>query len=171
MSQAGPATSSGGGGGGALNTLSGDTGGLVPPSAGNIAIVAHGASSSGISTNSSNLVVSGNSGASTLVINETQAQFITNYVFTTGPTYTATTQDYYISVDSTGGPVSVQLPNSPTQYRTFVVKDSGGVGATNVVTVTTIGGVVLIDGQTAYLIDVDYESSNFIFNGTEYEAF
>lgn len=39
------------------------------------------------------------------------------------------------------------------------------------VTVTTVGGVVLIDGSTSWSADDPYDSIEVLFNGTSYEGF
>ena len=52
----------------------------------------------------------------------------------------------------------------------FVVKDRGGNSSVNNITITTVGGSVLIDGATTYLIDLNYESASLVFNGTSYEV-
>jgi hypothetical protein len=85
--------------------------------------------------------------------------------------YTVTSTDNYISVDVTGGAVTLLLPNDPGASRTFTVKDRGGMAATNTITVTTVGGVVLLDGATSFVMNTDYEAINILFNGTSYEIF
>jgi hypothetical protein len=85
--------------------------------------------------------------------------------------YTVLSTDYYISVDSTGGPVTLRFPNAPTTKQTWVVKDRTGTSATSAITVTTVGGAVNIDGATSYTIGVNYQAINLLFNGTTYEVF
>lgn len=95
-----------------------------------------------------------------------------NYVNVVGPTtYDVQQGDYFISCDSTLGAVTVRLPNSPTQYDTFVVKDRTGTASVNNVTVTTVGGVVLIDGSATQTFTDNYESLELLFNGASYEAY
>lgn len=85
--------------------------------------------------------------------------------------YVVQADDYFISCDSSAGPVIVQLPNAPTQYDQFVVKDGTGDAQTNDITVTTVGGAVLIDGDTSVVFMDDYESLELIYNGASYESF
>ena len=85
--------------------------------------------------------------------------------------YTVTATDYYISCDSTLGTVTIRLPNAPTSYRQFIIKDRTGTAPLNNVTVTTVGGVVLIDGSASQVFTDAYESIEILFNGTSYEIF
>lgn len=96
-----------------------------------------------------------------------------SYVNVVGPqTYAVTATDYYISCDSTLGVVTVQLPNAPVNlYDQFIIKDRTGTAPTNNVIVTTVGGVVLIDGLASYTFTDAYESLELIWNGTKYEIF
>ena len=84
--------------------------------------------------------------------------------------YVALTTDVYLSVN-TGTAKTIQLPNAPSSGRYFVIKDLSGTANTNNITVTTVGGAVLIDGSTSYTINLAYGSAQFIFNGTSYEVF
>ena len=154
-------------------TITGNDGNEVPPDAsGNINIEGNGLLSSGVST-AGNLYITGNAGSNTLIVNETQAKFITNYTttnFAASP-YDATATDYYVSVDTSGGATTIRLPNTSTANRIFLVKDRTGNAGVNNITVTTTGGVITIDGSTTYLIENAYESSSFLFNGTNWETF
>lgn len=96
-----------------------------------------------------------------------------NYVNVVGPTtYVVLADDYFISCDSTAGLITIQLPNAPTTYDTFVVKDRTGTATVLApITITTVGGVVLIDGSTSSVLDDPYDSIEVLFNGTSYEVF
>lgn len=85
--------------------------------------------------------------------------------------YTVLSTDYYLGVDTSGGTVTIRLPNAPSIGRIFVVKDKTGTSATNAITITTVGGAVNIDGSTSYTINTNYEAINILFNGTSYEVF
>lgn len=85
--------------------------------------------------------------------------------------YVVLATDYYLSVDCSGGAITVQLPNAPTSDRIFVIKDRTGSAATHNITVTTVGGVVTIDGSTSFVMNTAYESIQLIFNGTSYEVY
>jgi len=96
---------------------------------------------------------------------------IVNRIVTSTTPYVALSSDYYISVNSTGAIKTVQLPNAPTTNRVFVIKDFAGTAAAFNITVTTVGGVVLIDGAATYVLTTNYQSIQLIFNGTSYEVF
>ena len=81
---------------------------------------------------------------------------------TTTP-YTALSTDYVIAVD-VAAPASVVLPVSPAG-TIFVVKDASGAASTNPITVTAS---TTIDGAASFVINVDYGSNTFVFNGTEW---
>lgn len=83
--------------------------------------------------------------------------------------YVVLSTDQYLSVDTSALAITIQLPNSPTQYRTFTIKDRTGAAFTRNITVTTVGGVVLIDGSASFIMNINYESIALIFNGTSYE--
>lgn len=82
--------------------------------------------------------------------------------------YVATATDYIIAMDSTGAIKTVQLPNAPTTGRIFFIKDAAGTAAAFNITVTTVGGAVLIDAAATYVINVAYQSVTVVFNGTKY---
>lgn len=91
-------------------------------------------------------------------------------VFPASP-YTALVSNLFVSCDLTGGPITILLPNTPTVGEYWIVKDRLGLSNTNNITVTTVGGVVLLDGATTFVINLAYGSNQFIFNGTSYEVF
>lgn len=84
--------------------------------------------------------------------------------------YAVLATDYYIRVDTTSSR-TINLPNAPSTNRAYVIKDTTGSAGTNNITVTTPGGVVTIDGSTSYVMNVNYGSAQFLFNGTSYEVF
>jgi hypothetical protein len=87
------------------------------------------------------------------------------------PPYTALVSNLFISCDVTGGVITIELPNAPTLGKYWIVKDRLGLSNTNNITVTTVGGTVLLDGATTFVINLAYGSNQFIFNGTSYEVF
>jgi hypothetical protein len=93
-----------------------------------------------------------------------------NVTFAMSP-YTVTPTDYFVSVDATGGPIIINLPNTTTTNREIVVKDRLGQAAVNTITITTPGGVTTIDGDTTYVFTDDYESIDALFHGINYETF
>lgn len=112
-------------------------------------------------------------GANTITIAANSAAIVNNYVtvlFGASP-YTALSTDYYISANVTGGAITILLPNAPTTGRVFVIKDKVGLSATNNITVTTVGGIVTIDGSTSFVMNTAYEAISLIFNGATYEVY
>lgn len=85
--------------------------------------------------------------------------------------YTVTATDDYLGVDISGGVVSLLFPNAPSTGRVFYVKDKAGAAATSNISVTTVGGVVTIDGSTTYTMNVNFQAISLIFNGASYEVF
>jgi hypothetical protein len=130
---------------------------IAIPSGGNLNIFG----SPGVETSAS---------GSTITISLTNV--VTQYTNVTGPTtYDVQPTDYFISCGTAGGPCTIRLPNSPTLYQTFIIKDRTGSALPNKVILTTVGGVVLIDNVTTYSFTDDFESTNVLFNGTSYETF
>ena len=74
-------------------------------------------------------------------------------------------------MNTSGGAVSILLPNAPTTGRVIYVKDSVGLSATSNITITTVGGSVTIDGSTSYVLKTNYAAISLIFDGTNYEVF
>lgn len=85
--------------------------------------------------------------------------------------YTVLSTDVYMSCDVTSGVLTIELPDAPSTERVFYVKDAAGNSAANNITITTVGGVVTIDGATSFVMNTDFESVSLIFNGTSYEVF
>lgn len=85
--------------------------------------------------------------------------------------YTVLATDQFLSCDVTAGVISILLPNAPTTGRVIRVKDSVGLAATNNITVTTVGGVVTIDGGTTFAMNTAYQAIDVIFDGTKYLVF
>jgi len=153
----------GGGSGGAVLTLTGNSGGAVgPDGGGNINVLG-----------GTNTTVVGTPGTNTLTINVNTTSQTVNYTPVTHatPSYTVLATDYYLGVDVTGGAISILLPNAPATGRIFAVKDVAGLAGGTNITVTTVGGVVNIDGATTFVMNTAYESVQLIFNGTSYEVY
>lgn len=150
----------GGGGGGGSNvlTLTGNSGGAVGPTAGNINVLGSGA-----------ITVTGNPGTSTLTIAD--AGTLTPYTAVNTTPYVALSTDVYLGVDCSGGAIQINLPNAPTTGRVFTIKDKTGSADTFNITVTTVGGVVNIDGATTFVMNTEYEAVSVIFNSVSYEIF
>lgn len=85
--------------------------------------------------------------------------------------YTVTSTDMYLGVDTTSGPVTINLQNADVVARNFTVKDKAGNASVNNITITTPAASTLIDGSTSYVISGNYQSINLIYNGSAYEVF
>jgi len=112
-------------------------------------------------------------GAGSITIDANSTSQIANYtaVNNAATPYTVLSADYYIGCDVTGGVISVLLPDSPSTGRVFVVKDVVGDSSTSNISVTSVSGVVTIDGATTYTMNLDYQSIQLIWNGATYEVF
>jgi len=81
---------------------------------------------------------------------------------TAGALRTASTSDYYLGVDSTGGTVDIYLLTTPEPGQTWVIKDEGGAANTNNIIITCSTDVssdsVLIEGQKRLILTSDYAS-------------
>lgn len=148
--------------GGFVQTLTGNSGGAVPPTAGNINVEGDGTT----------ITVVGNPGTSTLTISQVSQVPIVHYtnVNHAASPYTVLSTDDYISVDVSGGVVTLLFPNAPAIGRIYVVKDRTGGSATNNISVTTVGGAVTIDGATTYTMNTNFDAIQLLFNGTSYEV-
>lgn len=80
--------------------------------------------------------------------------------------YTATANDYYLCVDTLANPVNITLPVG-LLGRVYVIKDCGGNSSINPIKINGTGET--IDGSNA-IINSDYGSTSFIFNGTEWNT-
>lgn len=112
-------------------------------------------------------------GPNTITISANSGAFVVKYTavnFAASP-YVVLATDYYLGVDVSAGPVSILLPNAPTAGRIFVVKDKAGLSQVDNITVTTVAGIVLIDGAVTLVMNNAYQSVQFIFNGVSYEAY
>ncbi len=85
--------------------------------------------------------------------------------------YTVISTDYFISVDATAGPVIINLPDTTTANRQFVIKDRLGQSQNNNITVKSLTGASTVDGQVSYTFNDNYESLECLFHGTNYEGF
>lgn len=82
------------------------------------------------------------------------------------PSYTIVDSDDVISVTAITAAFSVDLPASPTTGDTYTIKDSGGNAGT--FTITVDAGLNTIDGVATFPLNVNYQSLDVIYNGTEW---
>lgn len=92
------------------------------------------------------------------------------YVYPVVYPYFALSTDYYIAVD-TSSARTIELPNAPSGKKVYIIKDRVGSAAAFNITITTPGGIVLIDGATSYTIAANYGAVQLLFNGSSYEVF
>lgn len=105
----------------------------------------------------------------TVTISASSSTLLDNYTNVSTSPYVVLATDYYLSVDSSGGAIQINLPNAPTTNQIFIIKDRTGSAAAHNITITTVGGIVDIDGATSVVMNTNYESKNVVFNGTSFE--
>ena len=82
------------------------------------------------------MITANPNGSNNMVIEITEVgSAYTNVTFAMSP-YTVLSTDYFISVDASGGPVVINLPDSPSTNQQFVVKDRLGVAGNPATTIT-----------------------------------
>lgn len=70
---------------------------------------------------------------------------------------------------TSGSATAVTLPSSPVTFtQTYTVKDQKGDAGTNNITVTPSSG--LIDGQSSFVMNVNYEAVSFVFDGANWSV-
>lgn len=84
--------------------------------------------------------------------------------------YTVLVTDQYIGVDSSGGAVTILLPDAPTIGQYWTIKDATGSAATHNITISTVSGTVPIDAIFNLVLSQNYGSVTLTFNGTGYEV-
>lgn len=81
--------------------------------------------------------------------------------------YTPSFTDNYLAVDTTAGPVTINLqPMSDRRNVPLTIKDVGGNASVNNITLAAQP----VDGLSPYLINGDYGSVELIPGNTEYAA-
>lgn len=86
-----------------------------------------------------------------------------SYVNVVGPiTYNASTTTEFISCDTSGGAITVILPNNAAQGETFIIKDRTGNAETNNITIQVDGFVLNAFGiDKAALQTINTENGSF----------
>lgn len=107
-------------------------------------------------------------GAGTITIASSGTTNLTYTNVNTTP-YVVLPTDEYLGVDSSGAPITIQLPNAPAVGRVFTIKDRTGSANVNNITVTTVGGIVNIDGAASYTMNTQYAAINVLFDGATYQ--
>jgi len=138
-------------------TLTADAGGAIFPLLGNWNIEG----GTGITT----------SGAGNTITITSSGSEIFTYTDVSASPYVVLVTDNFISVDCSIIPITIQLPDAATLSTAYVIKDRTGSASTNNITVTSLSGVILIDGATTFVMNTDYESIRVLGNGTNWEVF
>lgn len=94
-----------------------------------------------------------------------------NYSVVNATPYVVGSTVYYMTVDTSTTAITIQLPDAPTQYRTFVIKDSAGNALVRNITVTTVSGVLNIDAAPTYVMNTNYASIQLVYSGFGYEIY
>jgi len=82
--------------------------------------------------------------------------------------YTVLAADQFLEVQSSGGAITIKLPNAPSTGRIIYIKDTSGNASANNISVTTVGGSVTIDLQTTYTIASNFGAIILAFDGTAF---
>ncbi len=101
----------------------------------------------------------------------TPTYLVLQYTLVNTTPYTVLSSDSFLGVDASIQPIIIKLPNAPVTGRVYVIKDITGSAYTNNIVLTTVGGVVDIDGLTSFIMNAAFESVQILFNGTEYLIF
>ncbi len=116
-----------------------------------------------------NITITGT--ATNPIVSESQAVLANNYSVANATPYVATATDYYITVDTSTTAITIRLPDAPTNYRIFIIKDSAGNASVRNVTVTTVSGIKLLDAAATFVMNTNYQSANFLYDGFGYQVF
>lgn len=78
--------------------------------------------------------------------------------------YTVLSTDYYLSVDCSSIPITLNFPAAPTANQRWIVKDRTGSAATHNISITTPGPALSFDGQSTYVMATNFQALNLIAN-------
>ena len=117
-----------------------------------------------------NITITGNPTINPTV-SESQDQYLTNYRVANATPFVVNATDFYITVDTSTMPITIQLPDAPTIYRRFVIKDSAGNAAVQNITVTTVSGIKVIDAAATFIMNTNYQAIEVVYDGFGYQVF
>lgn len=152
-----PTFQAGGGGGGGASTFHTDSGDATV--------------SAGAITIAGGLNIDTSGATSIVTVSASPDQYLTSYRVANASPFVVNATDFYITVDTSTVPITIQLPDAPTIYRRFVVKDSAGNAVIQNITVTTVSGVKLIDGATTFVMNTNYQAAEFVYDNFGYQIF
>ena len=84
----------------------------------------------------------------------------------TSPVTVSATTDYFLCVDPTSAPITVNLPATPQTGLSFLIKDCTGKSSINAITVTPASGN--IDGAVNSVISIPYQSIAVTYTGAQW---
>jgi hypothetical protein len=116
-----------------------------------------------------NMATSG--AGTTITFAASPAQYLTNYRVANASPFVVNATDYYITVDTSTIPITIQLPDAPTIYRRFIIKDSAGNASVQNVTVTTVSGIKFIDGAATFVMNTNYQAIELVYDNFGYQIF
>lgn len=109
--------------------------------------------------------------SNTITIAATGAPALLPYTPVTSTPYVVQSTDYYLGVDCSSSAITVQLPNISTTGKVVIVKDVTGSALTNNITVTSVSGGTFIDGSPTFVLNANFSSAQFLYNGINYQVF
>jgi hypothetical protein len=90
----------------------------------------------------------------------------------TNSPYTAAATTEYISCDTSGGAIIINLPSAGVaQGECWTIKDRTGDANTNNITIQSLVGGKTIDTAPTFVINLSFGSVQIIYNGTNFEVF
>jgi hypothetical protein len=85
--------------------------------------------------------------------------------------YTVQPTDYYISADTSGGAITVNFPDAPTENTSYIIKDRTGDASINNITVKSLSGVTTVDEAASKPIAGNYGAMQLLYHSGNYEIF
>lgn len=85
--------------------------------------------------------------------------------------YTVQSTDYYISADTSGGPIVVNFPDAPAQNTTYIIKDRTGHASVNNITVQSLTGASTIDLAASMPMAGNFDAMQLLYHSSNYEIF
>lgn len=137
--------------------------GTATPAANVLNVVGNGVAGSGTST-AGNVFITG--AGNTVTVNETQAQYLTNYR-QTGISTAVLSTDYLIGC--TASNITITLEAAPTALRILIIKDQSGTATATPITIS--GNGKNINGSATLSLDQSYASFNLYYNGTNWFSY